>query len=91
MKKHIKPTALVILTLVMLIAGAMVTMIVGYASDYYTYTFYYQYEDGTTAHDPYIAVFEKNSKMNLTVKKPDHPGISAVRFKDARRESRHAS
>lgn len=70
MKKHIKPTALVILTLVMLIAGAMVTMIVGYASDYFTYTFYYQYEDGTTAHDPYIAVFTKNSEMDLTVKNP---------------------
>ena len=70
MKKRIRPTALLIMTLVLLIAGAMVTMIVGYASDYYTYTFYYQYEDGTSAHDPYIAVFAKDSEMDRTVKNP---------------------
>ena len=36
MKRHIRQTALVLLTAVLLVAGAFVTMIVGYAQEYYT-------------------------------------------------------
>lgn len=35
MKRHIRQTALVLLTAFLLVAGAFVTMIIGYAQEYY--------------------------------------------------------
>lgn len=39
MKQHIRQTALVLLTVVLLVAGAAVTMIIGYAEPVYFYLY----------------------------------------------------
>ena len=61
MKRHIRQTALVLLTAVLLVAGAFVTMIVGYAQEYYTVQIDYLFENGEKAHDPFIAVFSNTA------------------------------
>ncbi|MER2080470.1 MAG: InlB B-repeat-containing protein [Ruminococcus sp.] len=83
MKQHIRQTALVLLTVVLLVAGAAVTMIIGYAEEYYTVRINYLFENGEKAHDPYIAVFEKNDSdspviMDSTVNNPIIQGYKAV-------------
>ena len=83
MKRHIRQTALVLLTAVLLVAGAFVTMIVGYAQEYYTVQIDYLFENGEKAHDPFIAVFEKGDAdspviMDRTVTNPIIQGYKAV-------------
>ncbi len=67
-----------IFSVVLLVAGAFTTMIVGYASDYYTVRIDYLFDNGETAYDSYIAVFEKNSEVNVTVTNPYIQGYLAV-------------
>lgn len=81
MKKHVKQVMLIVFTAVLLIAGAVVTMIVGYADEspeYRTVRVEYYFENGKTAHDPYIAVFKKGASIDTTVINPIIKGYRPV-------------
>ena len=78
MKNHIRQTVLIVLTAVLLVAGAAVTMIVGYALDYRTVRIDYTFQDGSSAYDPYIAVIKMNEPVNIDVTNPIIQGYKAV-------------
>ncbi len=80
MKKHVKSAALTILTLILLSAGALVTMIVGYAEEYCTVRIDYLFQNGEKAYDSYIAVFEKDEEkeVDVTVTNPTISGYKPV-------------
>ena len=58
--------SLVVFSLILLVAGAFVTMIVGYADEYRTVRINYQFENGDTAYDSYIGVFQKSTSTSTT-------------------------
>ena len=70
--------ALIIFTAVLLFVGALVTMIVGYADEYRTVRINYQFENGDTAYDSYIGVFNKDAEINIYVNNPTISGYTAV-------------
>ena len=78
MKKHVKQLMLVVFTAVLLFVGALVTMIVGYADEYRTVRINYQFENGDTAYDSYIGVFNKDAEINIYVNNPTISGYTAV-------------
>ena len=76
--KNVKRMALIIFTAVLLFVGALVTMIVGYADEYRTVRINYQFENGDTAYDSYIGVFNKDAEINIYVNNPTISGYTAV-------------
>ena len=70
--------SLVVFSLILLVAGAFVTMIVGYADEYRTVRINYQFENGDTAYDSYIGVFNKDAEINIYVNNPTISGYTAV-------------
>ncbi|MBQ4261093.1 MAG: hypothetical protein II709_04365, partial [Ruminococcus sp.] len=57
--------------------------IIGYAVSYHTIRINYCYIDGTPAHDPYIATFTLNDKVDLTVTNPHKDGFEPMVLNDA--------
>ena len=81
MKKHVKQLMLVVFTAVLAAAGAAAAVIVGYADEspeYRTLRVDYLFADGKTAHDSYIAVFEKGAPVVTDVTNPIIKGYSPV-------------
>lgn len=81
MKKHVKQLMLIVFTAVLMAAGAAAAVIVGYADEspeYRTLRIDYLFKDGKTAHDSYIAVFEKGASVDTTVSNPIIKGYSPV-------------
>lgn len=78
MKKHIRITALTVMSLFLLISCAFVTMIAGNAEEYCTVRINYLFENGDTAYDAYIAVFKKGTTADVTVTNPSIAGYKAV-------------
>lgn len=81
MKKHVKQLMLVVFTAVLAAAGAAAAVIVGYADEspeYRTLRIDYLFADGKTAHDSYIAVFEKGKSVVTDVTNPIIKGYSPV-------------
>lgn len=78
MKKHVKSAALTILTLILLSAGALVTMIVGSAEEYCTVRIDYLFQNGDKAYDSYIAVFNMHADVDVTITNPTISGYKPV-------------
>ena len=70
--------ALIIFTAVLLFAGALVTMIVGSAEEYCTVRIDYLFQNGDKAYDSYIAVFNMNADVNVTITNPTISGYKPV-------------
>ena len=76
--KNVKRMALIIFTAVLLFAGALVTMIVGSAEEYCTVRIDYLFQNGDKAYDSYIAVFNMNADVNVTITNPTISGYKPV-------------
>ncbi len=76
--KNVKRMALIIFTAVLLFAGALVTMIVGSAEEYCTVRIDYLFQKGDKAYDSYIAVFNMNADVDVTITNPTISGYKPV-------------
>ena len=76
--KNVKRMALIIFTAVLLFAGALVTMIVGSAEEYCTVRIDYLFQNGDKAYDSYIAVFNMNANVDVTITNPTISGYKPV-------------
>ena len=74
--------SLIIFTAVLLFAGALVTMIVGSAEEYCTVRIDYLFQNGDKAYDSYIAVFNMNADVNVTITNPTISGYKPVDEED---------
>ena len=80
--KNVKRMSLIIFTAVLLFAGALVTMIVGSAEEYCTVRIDYLFQNGDKAYDSYIAVFNMNADVNVTITNPTISGYKPVDEED---------
>lgn len=77
-KNRTKKIALIAMMAVLVISIVlMATVIVG-ADTYYTLRINYVFEDGTPAHDPYVATYPANGSVNLTVTNPEISGYTPM-------------
>ena len=78
MKQNIRHRVILLLILVLLIAGAFLSMVVADASEYCTIRVDYLFENGKTAYDSYVAVVEKGQPVDITVTNPSISGYNPV-------------
>ena len=78
MKPKTNKAVMLIVCFAALIAGSIICSVVGFAADFFTIRVEYRFSDGSSAHDPYVAVLPKESEVDLTVKNPIILAISRL-------------
>lgn len=63
-----------LITLFVFLIGFVFASVIAYADSYCTVRINYSYEDGTAAHDPYVAVLRSGENLNVEVTNPVIPG-----------------
>ena len=76
--KFLKRIVLFIMMLTMLAAVAAVAVVNIEAEAYYTVRVDYKYDDGSNAHDSYVAVYPAGEDVDVTVTNPSIPGFKPV-------------
>ena len=78
MKNNIRQKTTALLTMAFLFVAALVSIIVVNASEHCTIRVEYQFKNGESAYDSYIAVVEKGQPVDIEITNPSLPGYKPV-------------
>ena len=79
MSRLMKRTLVSLFVLLFFAVASTLTLMIAHADEYYTVRIDYVFENGTIAHDPYVAVYPTGADIDVTVTNPALPGYRPVR------------